>query len=855
MSKKIALFLFALVFLLPQLSSVQTVQALHSRADIERAWQTTSSSPLVPRNQAGTPCDGTTPERVYLFLDCDDIRRIRQEKRTNRDAIYAMSVLSQGIETYRRAFPTHYYPEGSGVLWWGGGHYVARDLGLLYLITGTQSYATDIARLLEMVVRDTPSRNPSGGPESGLFIHPKHGAAVIQSLVFAYLTIRDTDLLNDEQRQTYDQFFIGQAVLLEEYSPWPETTPPPEINQNVYLSADLAEATLALAFPENPTAQMLYTSAYERLTRRLTFRFDSDGGWYEQTDNYAAGLLEGLLTYAETELKRGNNLYEMDFGDHSIHTICEWFVKVMTPVGLLPAINDGVWGALEPGLLNLCAARTGDPALRYAYVRYVSGVQSSHFPEMRDLLSPFGTLAWADSTLVAAPPAWTSVLMPGTGLAILRSGWGAADQYLLLQFTDTTVHRHFSYGSIVLHDVVPLMIDNGYHLGINYERSISTADHSTLALNDANQTFTHSTATFFAALPRSAMVSVIAEPYPNFSHRRTVLWITPLHRWVVVDDADLAYGSGSDSLQLRWYVKTYDDEHQDGHWTFFDNQRLTLDLLPGLPAEYRARTRTYEYWNSSNASSAEMQVVPSEWPVRLVSVIASRRPADSRVTRTDSADGTLIQGENSDGLAWAWLLPSGFPGSAQVQEMGVTGQAGCVVKQDEALQSYCLMGGTALSDGQRVLVALELPTCQATNRGGSINLRSGPGTGYTIVGTLASQQTVTANGRNEASDWLRIITGNGTTAWVYAPLITLDCTLESLNIAADTSYPSVEVDFSAQEITIYAAQPTSIRLYWPFSVASIINSNGISPDYSLEDETLVVSVPAGQVLLRLMRDE
>ena len=49
-----------------------------------------------------------------------------------------------------------------------------------------------------------------------------------------------------------------------------------------------------------------------------------------------------------------------------------------------------------------------------------------------------------------------------------------------------------------------------------------------------------------------------------------------------------------------------------------------------------------------------------------------------------------------------------------------------------------------------------------------LNLRSGPGTGYAIVGAGYAGDTFLITGRNRAGDWWRIRTAAGP-AWIYGP--------------------------------------------------------------------------------------
>lgn len=66
---------------------------------------------------------------------------------------------------------------------------------------------------------------------------------------------------------------------------------------------------------------------------------------------------------------------------------------------------------------------------------------------------------------------------------------------------------------------------------------------------------------------------------------------------------------------------------------------------------------------------------------------------------------------------------------------------------------------------------------------GDINLRSGPGTSYAIVGVLSADQDVAVVGRNQANDWVQVYFGS-TSAWAYAPLLTIDGDVTMVTVAA-----------------------------------------------------------------------
>jgi len=63
-----------------------------------------------------------------------------------------------------------------------------------------------------------------------------------------------------------------------------------------------------------------------------------------------------------------------------------------------------------------------------------------------------------------------------------------------------------------------------------------------------------------------------------------------------------------------------------------------------------------------------------------------------------------------------------------------------------------------------------------------LNIRSGPGTGYPIVGALLQDDEVTVTGRNKAGTWLAIRADDGTEGWVYADYTRVDTEVASLTV-------------------------------------------------------------------------
>lgn len=66
----------------------------------------------------------------------------------------------------------------------------------------------------------------------------------------------------------------------------------------------------------------------------------------------------------------------------------------------------------------------------------------------------------------------------------------------------------------------------------------------------------------------------------------------------------------------------------------------------------------------------------------------------------------------------------------------------------------------------------EGPMIRVNNTEGHVNVRSGPGTNFDIIGDLPQGATAPAIGRSAGGDWIQItyyVTGN--VGWVYAPLV------------------------------------------------------------------------------------
>ena len=91
---------------------------------------------------------------------------------------------------------------------------------------------------------------------------------------------------------------------------------------------------------------------------------------------------------------------------------------------------------------------------------------------------------------------------------------------------------------------------------------------------------------------------------------------------------------------------------------------------------------------------------------------------------------------------------------------------------------------TAQADVLAQQPTVAIPTVTGTPQGpyirvnadnDSINVRSGPGTDYDIIGVMIAGQTATAFGRSAGGSWIQVSYPGvpGAVGWVYSPLVTL----------------------------------------------------------------------------------
>jgi hypothetical protein len=178
---------------------------------------------------------------------------------------------------------------------------------------------------------------------------------------------------------------------------------------------------------------------------------------------------------------------------------------------------------------------------------------------------------------------------------------------------------------------------------------------------------------------------------------------------------------------------------------------------------------------------------------------------------------------------------------------------------DDMAMTFVLFGDTEIATPARSTA--DLPTCDGANQSGSnVNVRVGPGQGYAAVDVLPSGTAITANGRNTAGDWIRLEQA-GAMGWVYAPLMTLDCPVETLQVIPDAEAvvdAQTTQSFILRTNTASACDeaPDGLRIDSPDGQRAHIMVNGVQLEFSSSafltaqpDNTLNIRGLTGEIVV------
>ena len=299
--------------------------------------------------------------------------------------------------------------------------------GALYDLTKKDEYAEEAARWLS-----EQHRFKSRCPEALLKERPEYGDGLPTLTDFfhlpvfaqAYLHIKDSPAVTSERRAQIEASIADSADFIRNFPEWGP------MNRAILRAEGLALAAKAL--PDHPHA-----AAWRKLGAVLAR--DSWGQWEEEDAQiYHPVWLYALIQYADAI---DDSTF---FAQHTVRYYCDYFVHLLSPVGMVPDFGDARWNENWAGYLT-CLERGAreyrSPQLKWGAARIFAAMTKEYGPNVGPAVGLTLTYAyrWADDNVVPeAPPARSEeVLEELVGKKIVfRTGWEPESTYLLLNYRD-----------------------------------------------------------------------------------------------------------------------------------------------------------------------------------------------------------------------------------------------------------------------------------------------------------------------------------------------------------------------------------------------------------------------------------
>lgn len=527
---------------------------------------------LVLLASAGCSCQAAGNEEPSLFLNSDELSRLRNEIRTvswkraiyegtgvAADQVFAAGAIRPSADRWlnrditvpprgghyhhffcecgnRLVFPedARVHPEGypcsacgkvysgekyDAVVRWQVHNQLAvaaQSMGLVCLLEGKREYGVKAAEILQKIAEAYPGPHTSL-LEGGLLYQSLDESVWSITLAGAYDLVRAAGVLSQEQKDLIENRLLRQIasglIAVRVHGNW----------ESWHLSA---VGVIGYALGD----RKLVHYALGQFRRQMEDELGEDGLWPESVHTYHFYPLGAFLYLAEAAYHDGTDLYHYE--PKPGKSLKEMFLAplaYMYPDTRLPAINDGWYNSFLPaGQYELAFARIGDPKIGWALREAYRTQKTSR--------NSFWALLQGRPLAKSYPkPDLRSTNFPVLGIAALRSPEGAM--------------MTFDYGPFLGHGQLDKMGVTLFALGKvwaadygtpGYGSAImpwytGTPGHNTVVVDGANQQRTKERKlTLFARGETfEAAQADTQEAYPGVLHRRTVLRVG--ERFVLLD--------------------------------------------------------------------------------------------------------------------------------------------------------------------------------------------------------------------------------------------------------------------------------------------------------------------------------
>jgi hypothetical protein len=504
-----------------------------------------------------------------------------------------------------------------------------------------------------------------------------------------------------------------------------------------------ALAMIGMTIPCLPEAQRWRNRGLDILAQETARQFGREGGHREQSIGYHLFVLDA---YTHIALLGRQSGLEIDSRvTHMLERMYEFVMFLTRPDGTLPSMGDeGLrWHALSGAplrdarrLLPMGAALFGRPDMKW-----LAGTSGSDSVWLLD-----GTQRQRFEEIPAQPPAFNSCSLSDAGIVVLRNGWGAADDYLMVdvgrQGVDQGGHSHADALNV---DIVaagaPLVLDAGTYTYSpqtgwrDYFRG--TAAHNTVMVDGVDQAEPRPSQPFgWTHLANGRLRSWcdgtrlvfcdtehdgygrLAQPV---SHRRLLFWPRDFY-WLI---CDVITGAGLHRCENFWHFPATMAEwggDEPGCTVGGDAQRLRIVPLleDGVDAKLICgSTEPYQGWVSSEyGHKAPAPVLICErtgaLPTLFATVLAPLRCATTpkvAIARLDVRRGASLLSSAEGGCIRVvlendivdYFLWSDAPGAVEAGPITSDGHVAFLrVSHGVPTSGVCLGGSVLLWFGQEV---------------------------------------------------------------------------------------------------------------------------------------------------------
>ena len=331
---------------------------------------------------------------------------------------------------------------------------------------------------------------------------------------------------------------------------------------------------LALYAPTMPEASRWRELVEERMYSVMA-DFMTDGGQIECDPDMHAFTLRYIVRYARLAARHGDEEFlrrKWDENEVSIEGGLDWVARIATPLGETPAINDSRRRALADDDYFLDAINS---YRRRDWLR-AGKIEAAG----RQLLHP------VDPAIEPRDPAYTSVLLPDTGFAVMRDGWDERDNYLLLDYgRHGGAHGHFDKLNIIMYaQGQPWVLDAGSspHYSVYTEEHEGwhrqTIAHNTVLIDEQSQRPVDGELVAWHTQREFDIAAAEHTGYPDAIHRRTVFH--PRGGYFLVLDEVENLSSEERRMECLFHVHGRRESGTAGRVVFWREGGYGLSLLP-----------------------------------------------------------------------------------------------------------------------------------------------------------------------------------------------------------------------------------------------------------------------------------